>query len=67
MIRLNNEHRMFLKLSLQEDSCQYECLYSKQAVGSLGILPELTSDSDTRIRAFRSLHLRFDKNADIGI
>ena len=31
------------------------------------MLPELTSDPDAKIRGFQSWHLRFDKNADIGI
>ena len=26
-VKSNNEHRMFLELSLQEDSYQYECRY----------------------------------------
>ena len=58
---------MFLELSLQEESYQYECRYLRQADGSVDVLPELTSDPDAKIRAFRSWHLRFDKKADIGI
>ena len=66
-IRPNNGHRMFLELSLQEDSDQYECRSLKQADGSVGVLPELISDPAARIRVLGSWHLRFDKNAGIGI
>ncbi|RPF81353.1 MAG: hypothetical protein CBB80_009115 [Synechococcus sp. TMED20] len=66
-IKPNDEHRMFLELSLQESSYQYECRYLRQADGSVDVLPELTSDPDAKIRAFSSWHLRFDKNADIGL
>ena len=58
---------MFLELSLQESSYQYECRYLRQADGSVDVLPELASDPKAKIRAFRSWHLRFDENADIGI
>ena len=66
-IKPNDEHRMFLELSLQESSYQYECRYLRQADGSVDVLPELASDPKAKILAFRSWHLRFDKNADIGI
>ena len=53
-IKPNDEHRMFLELSLQESSYQYECRYLRQADGSVDVLPELTSDPDAKIRAFSS-------------
>ena len=66
-IKPNDEHRMFLELSLQESSYQYECRYLRQADGSVDVMPELASDPKAKIRAFVSWHLRFDQNADIGI
>lgn len=66
-IKPNDEHRMFLELSLQDSYYQYQCRYLRQADGSVDVLPELTSDPNAEIRAFASWHLRFDQNADIGI
>ena len=66
-IKHNDEHRMFLELSLQDANYQYQCRYLRQADGSVDVLPELVSDPNAEIRAFASWHLRFDQNADIGI
>ena len=40
---------MFLELSLQEDSYQYECRYLVKVDGSVKVLLKLISDSDVKI------------------
>ena len=66
-IKPNDEHRMFLELSLQDANDQYQCRYLIQADGSIDVVPELAADPNAEIRAFTSWYLRFDENADIGI
>ena len=58
---------MFLELSMQESSDQYECRILKQNDGSSDILPVIAADSEVKIRAFISWHLRFAKNANSGL
>ena len=53
---------MFLELSLQEDSYQYECRYLVKVDGSVKVLLKLISDSDVKIRAFMNWHLRVNKS-----
>ena len=48
-IEPNHEYRMFLVLSRQEESYQYECHYMGQTDETVCVLPELAADPDVKI------------------